>query len=407
MEFTYVATTRSGKITRGSLEAASRAAATTQIRKKDLLLISLEERKGKFDLTSAAMGRRLGWGRVSLLDRVIFARHMALMLRSGLALNEALSVMAEQSDSAKMRNIVGTIEKAISNGESLSGALKKYPRVFSGIFVGMVEVGEASGSLERNLEYVATALEKDYALRRKVIAAMIYPIIILIATFLVGIAMTFFVLPRIVRMFETLRITLPTPTRLFIGLAKFLVADGIYVLIGIVILAVLLRILVRAKPTRPFFHRLILNTPFLRNIIRKVNLARITRILAVLLKCGVTINESLAITARAIDNVVYRKILLKAAEEVKTGKSLAVAFAEESFVSKMTSRMISVGEKTGKLEENLFYLADFYEGEVDQSTKNLSSVIGPVLMIVIGVVLGLLAIAIISPIYQFSGSLGR
>jgi len=407
MEFIYVATTRSGKITRGSLEATTRAAATTQIRKKDLLLISLEEKKGNLGSTTVSVGRRLGLGRVSLLDRVIFARHMALMLRSGLALNEALSVMAEQSDSAKMRNIVGAIEKAISNGESLGAALKKYPRVFSGIFVGMVQVGEASGSLERNLEYVATALEKDYALRRKVIAAMIYPIIILVATFLVGMAMTFFVLPRIVRMFETLRITLPTPTRLFISLAKFLVADGIYVLIGVVILAVLFRVLIRTKATRPFFHRLILGTPFLRNIIRKVNLARITRILAVLLKCGVTINESLVITAQAIDNAVYRKILVRAAEAVKTGKSLAVAFSDESFVSKMTSRMISVGEKTGKLEENLFYLADFYEGDVDQATKNLSSVIGPVLMIIIGVVLGLLAIAIISPIYQFSGSLGR
>jgi type IV pilus assembly protein PilC len=407
MEFIYVATTRSGKITRGSLEATTRAAATTQIRKKDLLLISLEEKRGKLDLATVAVGKRLGWGRVSLLDRVIFARHMALMLRSGLALNEALSVMAEQSDSAKMRNIVGAIEKAISNGESLSAALKKYPRVFSGIFVGMVQVGEASGSLERNLEYVATALEKDYALRRKVIAAMIYPIIILVATFLVGVAMTFFVLPRIVRMFETLRIALPTPTRLFISLAKFLVADGIYVLIGIAILVVLIRVLIRAKATRPFFHKLILGTPFLKNIIRKVNLARITRILAVLLKCGVTINESLVITAQAIDNAVYRRILVRAAEAVKTGKSLAVAFSDESLVSKMTGRMISVGEKTGKLEENLFYLADFYEEEVDQATKNLSSVIGPVLMIVIGVVLGLLAIAIISPIYQFSGSLGR
>jgi type IV pilus assembly protein PilC len=406
MEFNFIATTGSGKIERGTIEAASPQAAVAKLRSRDLSPITVESRKKGLGNVHVPIANRMGNGRVALLDKVIFARHLALMLRSGLALSEALDVLIDQTMSKRMKSVTSAIKKDIVNGGSLAASLQRYPRIFSGIFVGMVQVGEASGSLERNLEYAATMLEKDYDLKKKVVAALIYPIIILVATFFVAIAMTVFVLPKIVKMFETFKMTLPPATRVFLALARFLVADGWYVLIGIVIIAIGLRMLVKAKSTRPFFHRLNVHIPFLKSIIRNVNLARAMRMTAVLLKSGVTINDGLGITASAIDNAVYQKIFLDAVDSVKKGTSLAAAIGTNPLIPTMTSRMIAVGEKTGKLEENLFYLADFYEGEVDQATRNLSSIIGPVLMIVMGVILGLLAIAIISPIYQFSGNLG-
>lgn len=408
MEFNYIATDSAGRIQRGVIEARSKDEVAQRLRQRDLIIISIGTGKSGLGqrALSGAFGKS-GFGHVALLDKVIFARHLCLMLRSGLALSEALEVIREQTTSKKMQNVIAGIQVNVSNGVSLGTSLERYPKVFSNIFVGMVKVGEASGTLERNLEYVASALEKDYELKKKVIAALIYPIIILVATFLVAAAMTLFVLPKLVKMFDTFKITLPLATRVFLSISKFLVADGLYVFIGIIVLVIAIRLLVKAKATRPFFHRLNIQVPFFKRIIRNVNLARATTVLAVLLKSGVTINEGLAITAQAVDNVVYQKIFGDAVSSVKKGTALSAALGDNPLIPTMTSRMIAVGEKTGRLEENLFYLADFYSGEVDQATKNISSVIGPVLMIVIGIVLGLLAIAIISPIYQFSGSMGR
>jgi type IV pilus assembly protein PilC len=407
MEFHYVATNSAGRIEKGVIDARSKEIVADRLRERNLMVISIAAPPHGFGHAALSGVTKAGFGHVSLLDKVIFARHLSLMLRSGLALIEALEVIKEQTTSKKMGRVISGVLKDISNGATLADSLEKYPRVFSNIFVGMVRVGEASGTLERNLEYVAGVLEKDYELRKKVIAALIYPIIILVATFFVAAAMTIFVLPKLVKMFETFKISLPLATRIFLGLAKFMVANGLYVFIGAVVLVVVIRILVRARPTRPFFHLINIHLPFLKRVIRNINLARAMTVLAVLLKSGVTINEGLAITAKTIDNARYRQIFEGAVVAVKKGTSLSAALRDNPLIPVMTSRMIAVGEKTGKLEENLFYLSDFYSGEVEQATKNLSSVIGPVLMIVIGVVLGLLAIAIISPIYQFTGSLGR
>lgn len=405
MEFHYIATTARGRVEQGVINAATREAVADILRARDLMVMSIDATTGLKKIQSKTLDK-FSLRRVSLIDKVIFSRHLALMLRSGLAMLEALQVISEQTTSKKMKAAIDSIIKAVSNGESLSSGMERYPKIFSGVFIGMVKVGEASGTLERNLEFVGTTLEKDYDLKRKVMAAMIYPIIILVMTFFVAMAMTFFVLPKLVKMFDTFNIALPVATRVFISLSKFLVANGLYVFAGIAAVVIGLRFLIKAKRTKPFFHKINVSLPFIKNLIRNLNLARINRMLAVLLKSGVTINEGLRITAQSLDNVIYQRIIFDAVESVKKGQSLASAFEGNHLIPTMTSRMIAVGEKTGKLEDNLFYLTSYYEGEVDQATKNLSSVIGPVLMVVIGVVLGLLAIAIISPIYQFTGTLG-
>jgi len=208
-------------------------------------------------------------------------------------------------------------------------------------------------------------------------------------------------------MFDTFRLDLPLTTEVFLGVANFLVDYGIYVLIIILVGLVLLKIVSKTKRFKPFFHKIYLKMPIFKKVIKDLNLARMNRSLSILLKSGVTINESLEIATMAVGNVQYENILKDSMAKVKKGTPLATAISHEEYVPSMVNKMIAIGEKTGKLEESLFYLADFYEEEVDNITKNISTVIEPILLIVIGLVLGFLAVAIISPIYQFTGQLQR
>ncbi len=407
MEYQYIATTPTGEFRKGTLETSSKEKVREYLQKKNLLIISIHPKEKKQPGKVKILSRKIGWGKSALLDKIIFARHLSVMLRAGLSLTEALVTIEEQTASNRMKQIIQRITENVNNGKTLASGLEEYPKIFSGIFIGMVKVGEASGTLERNLDYIATELEKDYELRRKIKAAMLYPVIVLTATIVLGIGLTIFILPKIVDMFSTFKLELPLATKIFLSIATFLVDYGLYVLVGLIIVIILLRVFVKTETTRPIFHRLYLRLPFISGIVKNINITRFSRALATLLKSGITINESLGITSRAVDNVFYQREIESAVVNVKKGKSLASTLEHEEYFPKMVNKMVSVGEKTGNLEESLSYLADFYEEEVNNTTKNISTVVEPILLVVIGVVLGFLAVAIISPIYQFTGSLSR
>ncbi len=402
MEFRYIAATQSGVTRRGTLQAASRDEVVQWLRQRNLSVLSVMGRKGGLLSSGQSAG---SLGRVSQLDKVLFIRHVAIMLRAGLSLVEALTIVQEQTNSKKMKWVIGQLIKDVSNGKTLSRALSRHGRVFSSIVIGMVGVGESSGTLEENLDYIGNELEKDYELRRKVRSALLYPVIVLSATVLLGIGLSIFILPRLVQLFSTFRVELPKVTAIFLSIATFLVDYGWYVLGALAALIFLWRITLRLPSVQHAMDYLYLRLPVFSRLIANAQLARITRILSLLLKSGVTINESLAITAGAIENSVYRVQLAAAKEGVQKGKTLASMLSDEKYFPKMASRMVGVGERTGKLDESLGYLAAFYEDEVDAATKNLSTILEPALLLFIGVVLGFLAVAIISPIYQFTGSL--
>ena len=406
MEYQYIATTRSGEVRHGSYEAESEEKVRTYLQEQQLLPIKVHKIKKKFHLRQQTGMGRSGRFRVSLLDRVIFARHLSIMLRAGLSLVEALDVLLDQAQSTKMQKIVKDIRKHVINGETLATSLNRFPGVFSGIFIGMVKVGEASGTLERNLEYIASQLERDYDLRRRVRAAMMYPIIVLSATLILGVVLSVFILPKLVRMFESFRMELPTITKAFLDLANFLVEYGWYVLGGLVVLIIFSSFIFRTPAAKPVLHKLTLQIPILKRLSKGLNLARMTRALSILLKSGVPITESIDITSRVVNNICFQRELQSSLKALQQGRTFASALTDERYVPKMANRMINVGEKSGHLEESLAYLASFHEEEVNNITKNLSNIIEPILLIVIGIVLGLLAVAIISPIYQFTGSLG-
>lgn len=404
MQFQYTVSTKSGEIKNGVMEAIDKQSLIDKLKAKDLLVLSVIEKKRGVGLANI----EISWGRISGLDRLLFAKHLATMIKSGLSLTESLEIAIDQASSSKMKKTLKDVLASVNNGKSLSSSLSRHPKVFSPVFINMVNVGEKGGTLSENLEYLSVQLEKDYDLKRKVKGAMLYPIIVISATVILGVALAIFILPRLVKLFTSLKMELPITTRVFLAVANFLVSYGLYLLVGLIILAILIRILVKAKWSKPFFHRLYLKLPVVKKLSHQINLARFSRILGTLLKSGVPIIESLEITATTLGNSVYQRKIEEATQGVKKGKSLAsTLLPQEKYFPKIVSHMISVGEKSGNLEEILFYLARFYEDEVDNATRNLSTTLEPILLIFIGVAIGFIGVAIISPIYQISGSLKR
>ncbi len=404
MRFAYKASTKEGKIRSGTIESPSRTDAEQILHQEDLSVLTLAEKH-----SGVRWGElELRIGRVSGVDRMLFVKHLAIMLKSGIALSEALDIVMNETSSRRMQSVIGSVLGNVMNGSTLASSLSQHPRVFSELIVSMVKVGEESGTLDRTLEYLATELEKEYELKKRVRGAMIYPAIILIATFLLGAFLSVFILPKLVTLFTNLRIELPPLTRALVSVAKFMARWGIVVFLGLIAGMGALRFLARWKPTQPMFHRVYLKTPFVKRLATNINLARCTHVLGTLLKSGIPILEALRITEQTVGNAVYKDVFRSAWEQVQRGRSLGDVFDEhEQLFPRMVSRMTAVGEKTGQLDESLLYLARFYEDEVDHATKNLAVIIEPALLIVIGVVLGGLAIAIITPIYQISGSLRR
>lgn len=344
-------------------------------------------------------------GSTNLTQRALFARNLSVMLQSGLTIGEALEIAADSAQ-GKFKKILNNVAKAVKSGQSLSSSLSRYPKVFSGFFIGATLAGESSGTLEENLQNVATQTEKENELFSKVKGAMLYPIVVLVAAFILGIGMAFFVLPKITPLFEGLKMDLPATTRALIWSSHILQDYGLYAGIGLFVLIVFLVWLIRQRFIKPLTHGIFLKMPVVKKISRNANIARFCRSLGMLLKSGLNIDEALEITRTTLSNYYYKRSLAGIAGRITKGTKLSLALSEhQALFPIMVTRMIKVGEKSGKLEETLLYLANYYEVEVDNATKSLSTAIEPILLIVIGLVVGFLALSIITPIYNISGGI--
>ncbi len=346
-------------------------------------------------------------GGVNLTQKALFAKHLAVMLRSGLTITEALGIAADSS-TGKMKRVSANLLKSVEAGNPLSEAMQRFPKVFSGLFVSAVYSGEESGTLEENLENIAEQLEKQKELSGKIKGAMLYPIVVLVAAFILGMAMAFLVLPKIVPLFEGLRVELPFTTKALIWFAKIVQEQGLWLFGGIIVGVIFLIWLFRQKFTRPISHGLALRFPVVKSITRNANLSEFCRTLGTLLKSGLNIDEALRITGESLNNYHYKRAIKSVTGRVSKGTKLSDNLkAHGDLFPKLVTRMIRVGEESGKLDETLTYLADFYDTEVEIATKTLSTAIEPILLIVIGLIVGFLALSIITPIYQITGSVKR
>ncbi|MDP4008577.1 MAG: type II secretion system F family protein [Candidatus Peregrinibacteria bacterium] len=349
--------------------------------------------------------KELSIGGINATAILLFTKHLAITIKSGLTLVEGLEILLDQSK-GKMESVLIGVLETVRSGKSFSEALCAYTKYFSPIYINMVRTGELSGTLEDNLARLVIDLNKAQILRRKIKSAMIYPMFVFVAVFGLGMSVALFVLPKILPLFRTLDVELPITTRGLIWVAEVFENHGFSLLVGTVLGVTLLLWLLRRDFVKPFTHRLILKIPVVKTIVRNINLERFTRTFGTLLESGLPLDQSLQITADAMENRAYHSVVLSFLPEVKSGNSLLMAVSKHPKLFPMiTSRMIGVGEKTGNLDNTLKYLAGFYEDEVDETTKNLSTVLEPVLLIVIGIIVGTVAISILGPIYQITGNL--
>jgi len=400
MIFNYEISDQSGKISKGSLEAPDIAEARNILALKNVIVISLNPSVEKKEKKRTG---EITFGRVKLLEKVMLAKHLSIMIKSGMAIDEAIETLVDNSSPVLAKQLRGILED-IRKGNPLSVALKKRHKDFDNLFVNIVAVGEAGGSLAENLLQLSVQLRKSYELRAKLRAASLYPTIVLISIIGLIAIMSVFVLPRIIGFFTALRVELPLATKILLAVAGFLIQNWLLTVIIILALIVALKVMAKLKATRYFIHKLILRLPGVGRISRDINLAMFNRTLSSLLASGITIDRALQIVSQTLTNEVFVRHTAAAYHNVLKGASLASSFPSNVYFPGIVSRMIKVGERSGNLSEVLEHLAEFYEIEVDNSTKNLSTVIEPALLIIIGLVVGFVALAIINPIYQLTSS---
>lgn len=346
-------------------------------------------------------------GKITITDKALFTKHMAVMLKAGLTINDALDVAVEES-AGRFTNILIDVKEKVLAGSTLADALSKYEKVFSNLYINIIRVGEKSGTLVQSLEQLAIQLEKENELRGKISQAMLYPIIVLVAVVLIGGGISIFVLPKLTSLFQVFQGELPLATQILLYIVNILTKYGIYIFPGIVVLILFLAWLARTRLVKPIWHALLLKMPIVSPIIKNLSLAQFNRNFGTLLKSGLPITESLNIVANSMQNEVYKRKIKYIAQEIQSGKNISAVISKmDKIFSKVTSKMISVGEKSGTLDTVLIFLARFYESEVDKASKNLSTTLEPILLVIIGLIVGFVVIAIITPIYQLTSTIGE
>ena len=348
---------------------------------------------------------RILYGKVSLTDKALFAKHMSVMLKSGLTITETLETAVDTSK-GRLQKILKEVAQSVQSGKTLSTALGGYEDVFSELFINVIYAGESSGTLVENLEHLAVQIEKEKDLRSKILGAMIYPIIVFSATFVLSLVLAFVVLPKMTPLFTGLKVDLPLSTRLLIVMSDVVQEHFLAIFFGTFTTIFTIGFTIRRKFMRPVTHWILLHTPFVKNVVRDANLVLFSRTLRMLLKSGLNIDETLDITHKALTNYYYKAALGDITRAVRTGSNLSKNLLRfDDLFPVIVSKMVRVGEESGQLEETLQYLEEFYEKEVDVSTRSLSIAIEPLMLLFLGLGVGFLALAIITPIYSITGSI--
>ncbi len=347
--------------------------------------------------------RELPWGRVSPIERMMFTRNFRVMVSVGLPIVRIIEILAGQSHSKKFVFILKEINEKLKQGKSLAEAFSGYPAAFDELYVSMLKTGESGSNLENVLAVLEEQLRRDYELRSKIKGAMIYPLVILSALLGIGGMIVFFVMPRLAKAFTGLGTKMPFTLKLFIGLNEGLRENWPTILIVLIILVISLRFFYKFRGVKKIKDRLTLSLPVFGNIINQINTARFLRTLTSLIAGGVPIYHALNVTAGTLNNYLFRQSLEDSAVKVQRGHPLHQSLDRHLWPS-MVMEMMVVGEETGKLTEILKQLASFYEEETANTVKNISSLIEPMLMIIIGVAIGIFAISVIQPIYSIIGA---
>lgn len=389
---------RTGEIIHGVREAESHAILGQDLLSEGILLTRFSR---KSQISSGGSFMLHIFNRVPIIERALFARYFSLMLRSGTDVKNALQVLRSQTVNKSMQRALDSVYQDIERGKTVAESMRAFPLVFPAIFTSFIEVGETTGKLQEALNVLAVQLQKEFELKRAVKGGLLYPAVIIVTLVAVFIAMMFFVVPKLVDVFKGFEVELPLATRILIGISNSFQAYWWLFFIVAALLGVSGWFLLKIHAVKYQSVQLLILSPLIGAIMQKINLARFCRNLGSLLQSGVPFIRSLEILGDSTPNPVYGRMLLAARDHVQQGKTLSSFLAGyPRLFPPVVINIVKVGEETGDLHEVLTETATFYEGEVDQTMRNITSIMEPILMVLIGLAVGALAISIISPIYD-------
>ncbi|MBI5467312.1 MAG: type II secretion system F family protein [Candidatus Kerfeldbacteria bacterium] len=401
--YSYTAKGVDGKTRKGQLAAASEASLTEQLRQQGLTLTASTTQEASKTGLSSWLERIQG---VPVVQKIFFTQNLGVMLRGGFSISRAMGTLALQVTHRYFRRVILELQSDLEGGTSFAQALKKHPRVFSELFVNMVSAGELGGKLDEVLKSLTLQMKKDHQLISKVKGAMTYPIVVIFAMIGAGIAMIVFVIPKLMTIFTESNTQLPLPTRILIGISNLLQHQGIWIGLGLIGVVIFIVWFSRTPRGQRWFDSLLLVTPIAGPIIRKINLARFTRTLSSMLATDIPIIQTFQVIAKTLGSYHYRQSVIDASEALRTGAAIAKVLERyPKLYPPLIQQMVSVGEESGTLDEVAGELADFLEEEVDQTMSNLSTIIEPVLLLVLGVGVAGMAVAILLPIYSLSNAI--
>ena len=392
MQYSYKAKNTEGKVVKGIMDAENEVIAQNVLREKDLFILEI---KGTKEQPFEKYFKK----KIAIKDKIIFTEQLGIMIKSGISIVDGLRALEEETENKNFAIIIKKIISDIEGGSPFSKALEKHKEAFSEIYVNMVKSGEQSGKIDLVLVRLSSQLEKEYELKRKIKGALAYPIFVLFALVAVMVLVITYVIPQLKAVFDDAGVSLPLLTRILINISVFLQKDGIYVLIIVILLAVSIIQFRKTISGKKVFDTLLLRIPIFGMLLKKSYMAQFTRTFSSLVASGLPLMDVFKVAGGTIGNVLYEKEIEKMAEEVKAGQPISSTLKKSKLMPKMVGQLAAVGEKSGNIDEVFDTLADFFDRDVDNITSNLSSLLEPVIMVVMGVGIGLVIVAIYQPIY--------
>lgn len=394
--FSYKAKDSDGNIKNGKFDAKNKNELEKKLGILGLTVIFSREEKDKKSTIEISKILK----RVSVIDKMLFTRHLGVMLKAGLPFSRSIAVLSEQTNNAYFVDILQLIQEDIQKGSSLADSLAKHSNVFDDLFVSMIRIGEIGGNLEEVLNILYVQLKKEHELSSRIKGAMMYPAVIIFAMVVIGVLMMIYVVPSLLGIFKEMEVELPLSTQIIVFISDALQNHGIFIFLGVIVLAGLFFRCIKTPKGKRYFDYFLLRLPTINGIIAKVNMARFSRTLSSMIASGISIVEALKIISDTLGNTYYKESAKDACQHVQKGIELSEVVGKyDKLYQPLMIHMIEVGEETGTLEDTLKQVAEFYEDEIEQITANLSSIIEPILMLVIGGAVGLFAVSMIQPMY--------
>lgn len=404
-QFKYTATTKDGKTVSGSAESTDKETLVSNLRKKGLTPFVIKEQSQKSNfLENIGKSKK-----VKIKDLAIFNRQLSTMVSAGVPLNRALDTLKDQTKNKYFKEVIAGVSKDVSGGSPLADAFAKYPRVFNDVYVNMVRAGEAGGILDEILKRLAIQIESDSSMRKRIKSAMAYPIVILVVTIFAFFGIMIFIIPKIGEIIKDLgggEDSLPVYTKAMLSVSDFMQHNAIFLIIVGIIAVFVFKRWSRSPKGKRQFHGILLKMPIVSNVIVKISVARFARTFASLMSSGVGVLDALEVTGGAMGNVVIQDELREAAKEVKNGKQLSEPLSKSKHFPPIVAQMLAVGEESGKIDTILIKVADFYEEDVETAIDGLASVIEPIMIILLGSVVGIIAASVMGPIAGLSKTVG-